>query len=208
MAMNKARMSREQTREQTRRQLLEAAARVIPEKGYQGASVEDITAAAGYSRGAFYSNFESKDALFLTLLRQVTEAEHTALDAIFAAGGTPADIRANIRHFYARLVHEQHHCMLWNEAKVHAAREPDFRQALNILDRETRDRITAFVERYCALTRQPPPAPARELATALLAVATGMAFAKLLDPATTNDDTVEAVLGMIFDALVPAQRET
>ncbi len=205
--MTKARLNREQARERTRRQLIEAAARVIPEKGYQGASVEDITAAAGYSRGAFYSNFKSKDALFITLLQHVTEMEHGALDAIFSSGGTPAEIRANIRHFYARLIHERNHCLLWTEAKVHAAREPSFREELSALDRQTRDRITAFVERYCALTGQPSPAPARELAIGLLAVANGMTFARLLDPASTDDDTTEAVLGMIFDALVPAPRD-
>ena len=56
--MKRQRLSREQSREQTRESLLAAAHDVFVQKGFAHASVEEITSAAGYSRGAFYSNFE------------------------------------------------------------------------------------------------------------------------------------------------------
>ena len=56
------------TRDVTREKLYEAAARVFEEQGIGGASIEAIAAAAGFSRGAFYSNFKSKDELIIAML--------------------------------------------------------------------------------------------------------------------------------------------
>jgi AcrR family transcriptional regulator len=56
------------TRDDTRDKLFEAAARVFEEQGIGGASIEAIAAGAGFSRGAFYSNFASKDELIIAML--------------------------------------------------------------------------------------------------------------------------------------------
>jgi AcrR family transcriptional regulator len=56
------------TRDDTREKLFEAAARVFEEQGIGGASIEAIAAAAGFTRGAFYSNFNSKDELIIAML--------------------------------------------------------------------------------------------------------------------------------------------
>src|SRR5579872_1481054 len=56
------------TRDDTCEKLFEAAARVFEEQGIGGASIEAIAAAAGFSRGAFYSNFNSKDELIIAML--------------------------------------------------------------------------------------------------------------------------------------------
>ena len=56
------------TRDDTRDKLFEAAARVFEEQGINAASIEAIAAAAGFSRGAFYSNFKSKDELIIAML--------------------------------------------------------------------------------------------------------------------------------------------
>jgi AcrR family transcriptional regulator len=56
------------TRDDTREKLFEAAARVFEDQGIGGASIEAIAAAAGFTRGAFYSNFKSKDELIIAML--------------------------------------------------------------------------------------------------------------------------------------------
>ena len=71
-----ARMSRVRTRptrDDTREKLFEAAARVFEEQGIGGASIEAIAAAAGFTRGAFYSNFKSKDELIIAMLEDHVE---------------------------------------------------------------------------------------------------------------------------------------
>lgn len=64
-------------RENTRARLLDAAAQVFAEIGLEGASVEAICERAGFTRGAFYSNFDSKDELFLQLAAAVAERRLT-----------------------------------------------------------------------------------------------------------------------------------
>jgi AcrR family transcriptional regulator len=61
------------TRDDTREKLFEAAARVFEDQGIGGASIEAIAAAAGFTRGAFYSNFKSKDELIIAMLEDHVE---------------------------------------------------------------------------------------------------------------------------------------
>ena len=63
------RLTREESQALTRERLLESAAHEITRHG-AGASVRDIAEAAGYSQGAVYANFESKELMFLELLRR------------------------------------------------------------------------------------------------------------------------------------------
>lgn len=83
------------TRDDTRDRLFEAAARVFEQDGIGGASIEAIAAAAGFSRGAFYSNFKSKDELIIAMLEDHVAqsirrnmdilAQHDNLDDFIAA---------------------------------------------------------------------------------------------------------------------------
>src|SRR5260370_22754383 len=63
-------------REMTRQHLLEAAAIVFTRNGFHGSSLDEVAATAGFTKGAVYSNFKSKDDLFLALLddRQARQA--------------------------------------------------------------------------------------------------------------------------------------
>ena len=83
------------TRDDTRDRLFEAAARVFEQDGIGGASIEAIAAEAGFTRGAFYSNFKSKDELIFAMLEDHVErsirrnmeilAQHRNLDDFIAA---------------------------------------------------------------------------------------------------------------------------
>ena len=86
------------TRDETRDKLFEAAARVFEEQGIGGASVEAVAAAAGFTRGAFYSNFKSMDELIIAMLEDhvdrsirrhhvQTDANRVGADAISACFG-------------------------------------------------------------------------------------------------------------------------
>ncbi|GAA1971271.1 TetR/AcrR family transcriptional regulator [Microbacterium deminutum] len=65
-----ARLTREQSQALTRERILQAAGDVVARDGYDGASVERIAEAAGYSKGAFYSNFSSKEDVLNHLLER------------------------------------------------------------------------------------------------------------------------------------------
>jgi len=64
----RTRISRKESQLQTRERLLDAALQVFSRRGYYAASVDEIAAEAGYSKGAVYSNFSNKEELFLALI--------------------------------------------------------------------------------------------------------------------------------------------
>src|SRR5258707_1547990 len=80
--MRPVRLTRAQQQALTRERLLAAAERVLAGQGYGGASIDLISAEAGYSKGAIYSNFESKEAVFLELLRLYMERDMGELEKI------------------------------------------------------------------------------------------------------------------------------
>src|SRR5580692_2455483 len=79
------------TRDDTREKLFEAAAKVFEEQGIGGASIEVITAAAGFSRGAFYSNFDSKDELIIAMLENHVEQSIARMHELLARHRNLAD---------------------------------------------------------------------------------------------------------------------
>ena len=66
--------------EKTRAELIQAATRVFAAKGFEAASVADIAQDAGYTKGAFYSHFSSKEELFLTMLKEITDDDDALVD--------------------------------------------------------------------------------------------------------------------------------
>jgi len=78
------RLTREEARQQTRERLLDAAADVFKRLGYHGASLEAVAEAAGYTKGAVYSNFDTKADLFQALLDRYVQAEIASQEQLFA----------------------------------------------------------------------------------------------------------------------------
>ena len=85
------------TREETREKLFEAAAEVFEEQGIGAASIEAIAAAAGLTRGAFYSNFDDKDELIIAMLEDHVDRSHQAPPRPAGAPSQPADFLAALR---------------------------------------------------------------------------------------------------------------
>lgn len=84
-------------RRQTQERLLDAAFEVLAREGIDGASVEAICEAAGFTRGAFYSNFETKTELFLALIeREHRERLRHLRSAVLTLGGTTPPSRAQL----------------------------------------------------------------------------------------------------------------
>ena len=62
------RLTRAEAKERTRQRLLDSAARIFAEKGFGGATLEEIAESAGYSTGAMYANFDNKEQLFMEVV--------------------------------------------------------------------------------------------------------------------------------------------
>ena len=92
------RLTRAQSQAQTRERVLAAARAAFIRDGFARTSLELIAEAAGFSKGAVYSNFESKDALFLELLEEKFAAENEEMGRLAGAYGERKDLLAAIQH--------------------------------------------------------------------------------------------------------------
>ncbi|EYT58141.1 MULTISPECIES: TetR/AcrR family transcriptional regulator [Microbacterium] len=140
------------SRENTRARLLEAAAQVFAEVGLDGASVEAVCERAGFTRGAFYSNFESKDELFLMLAASVSEvrvnAVRTRVEELTAAGALvegcdPIDLVQQIMELGGD---DRLGVMLLSEIRIRALRDARFGEAYLAQEREMVSSIAHIVD--------------------------------------------------------------
>lgn len=202
-ATTRQRLSREQSREQTRERLLEAAQTVFVDKGFAVASVEDIAAAAGYSRGAFYSNFNDKTELFVELLRRETQAIDRDFETMLAAPvRDAAELQEKIVAYYSRLYKDDMFSVLLMEAKIVAVRDEQFRATLNAFMQERHEKLTEFVATFARLTNAPQGAPAHHITIGLMALCEGICFAHRCDPARIDGQTVEAILAWFIKTAI------
>jgi AcrR family transcriptional regulator len=146
--MARKRLTREESRDLTRQRLLEAAAVIIARKGLSGASVEDIAAHAGYTRGAFHSNFRSKADLFIELLKRDHQDVQQELQRILGAGLSREDMQRQLQMFYGQLYRGNISYVLWAEARLQALRDARFRARLSALLLEKRDMIAYFITQF------------------------------------------------------------
>jgi len=140
------------SRENTRARLLEAAAQVFAEVGLDGASVEAVCERAGFTRGAFYSNFESKDELFLMLAASVSDVRVSAVrqrvEELTAAGALvegcdPIDLVQQIMELGGD---DRLGVMLLSEIRIRALRDAKFGEAYLAQEREMVSSIAQIVD--------------------------------------------------------------
>ncbi len=204
--MKRTRMTREESRGQTQHRLLEAAQSVIAKKGLAATSVEDIAAAAGYTRGAFYSNFRSKGDLFIELLRQDHRRAHDAMSGILQSDLSPEQLEQRVREMYAQLYRSNEGFMNWTEARMLAARDGRFRHKLNALILEKRDYIAAFIQQVYERLRLPPTVPPSHLAMGLMSLLEGVKLFRLSSPQEMSAEAAESILMLFVDALIRLAR--
>jgi AcrR family transcriptional regulator len=199
-----ARLTRAERRAQTRQALVDAAARVFIERGFAGASVESIAEEAGYTRGAFYSNFTSKEELFAELLQQRVYAAYREMAERSAAGERPS-----LRETGERLAAIQADpggqwlFRLWLELLAHAGRDEAFRTIAADFWRGTRELTAQAIERSYREARRRPPAPPRELATAMIALDVGLALQHFVDGEQVPLDVYPQLYELLFRPLAP-----
>jgi AcrR family transcriptional regulator len=200
------RLSRTERRAQTRQELLDAAARVFVERGFAGASIEAITAEAGYSRGAFYSNFTSKEDLFAELLQQRVYAIYREMAEASARGE-----RHSLAETGRRLAAVQGNpegrwlFVLWLELLAHAGRDESFRTIASGFWSATRENTAEGTRRAYAEAGQEPPVPPDHLATAMIALDIGLALQHFVDPDAVPLTLYPELYELLFGPFAPAR---
>ena len=188
----------------TRRKLLDAAKQIFAQQGFEAARLEDIAAGAGYTRGAFYANFKSKEEIFYALFEEwVRERIDTFTNAL-RQHSDPAEKLVALRTHYAELATDRRLVLISMEFKLFAMRHPEARARLRIRHRRIR---ASFGELFSELMGElgKTMGIAYPAASACLgAVAQGLLLEHLLDPKTLLDGDVRHVLGLFFDSIFQA----
>jgi AcrR family transcriptional regulator len=197
----KSRERKRPTRAQTRERLIEAARAVFAERAYEHASLDEIAAAAGLTKGAIYSNFGSKDELFYALmrdqiderLRRITLASdpHTTIAGrVLAAGRTLADATAGEPEWHLAFI----------EFWARTMRNPGLREDFARHRQAARDTIAGYLETQAARAGVDLPLPARQLAVAVLALSNGLAIEQLTEPEYADPALLPTLLNLLLTA--------
>jgi AcrR family transcriptional regulator len=175
-------------RRQTVKRLIESAAAVIAEKGFQRASLDEIAARAGMTKGAIYSNFETKEHLFWTVLG----SRRLAISSEWrAARSMRQNLRANAIAFCANLKDSRAHAGLLAEFVLYALSHDEARLRWAEWYKGPFGDASPAMEAYLKAQGMPP---FRVFWTALQTMTLGLYIQHALMPALVTDDVIIAAV--------------
>lgn len=195
----KRRPTREEKRQETRAKLLQSAEQLFNQGGYEKASVDLIAENAGFSKGAFYSNFESKEAIFLELFESSKRRQIEALENLLAQEMTAEELLSAVRNYKAGRDPDSDFSQLAVEFQLQASRDATFAKAYAKLYRNHRDSLAGLLEKlYTKLGRTPPVTPT-DLADILMATLTGLLLQVAGTPASVRKRLISEATLLILD---------
>jgi AcrR family transcriptional regulator len=184
--------------EQNRRDVLDAARRTFLAVGFHGATVEAISAEAGFSKGVIYSQFGSKDGLFLEILEQrIAERRASSAGQASPLSG-PEGFVAVVEGAISDTADSLAWQALLLEFRAHAARHPTTQDRYATLHRRTIAGTAEILAGVFERSGTTPPLAPDTLAVIWLALGTGLAAELLVDP----DVDAAAIAGHLADALM------
>lgn len=193
-----ARETRWQRSDATREKLLEAATDTIAELGMRGASIDTIAAAAGYTKGAFYAHFESKEQLFLTMLELHFDAEIERLDSVLAGDGEPvSEAKHAAEGFLTKVEGDPQWRRVYLEFAGHAARNEAFREQFAERQRAVQAQLARVFERWASDLGLAPTIPALDVAAMTMCMADGFLLNRMIDR-----ELAEELYGGMFEIFV------
>jgi AcrR family transcriptional regulator len=182
------RLSRVERARRTRLELLAAANRVFATKGFDRATVDDVAEAAGFTKGAIYSNFASKSDLMLALIQERIAVQSEAAAGVFAGASLEEVLRRLYREDSGPDVAGPEWLMLVAEFVTYAMRDERARVALAAQYERARAISAAMIAEKYREAGMAPPFPPRDIAILIEAIGVGVGIQALIDPAGVSMD--------------------
>ncbi|WP_369387067.1 TetR/AcrR family transcriptional regulator [Streptomyces sp. CG1] len=184
----------------TRARLLESAFDVFAARGFGRVSIEEICEAAGFSRGAFYSNFATLDELFFALYQERADLIASQVAEALAQDGPGLDVPASVDRVTDVLLLDVDWLLVKNDFLVHAARDPGVARALLDHRARLREAVADRLRRARGHTELPAVLGDVEgAARAVVAAYDGVTVQLLLD---RDVQAARAWLGQLLTALL------
>ena len=195
-------LTADRRRQQTRDYLLQAAAEVFAERGFHEASLDDVARAAGFTKGAVYSNFKSKEDLFLAVLEGAYTKEVALVRETLEASEVPPEERLGD---FAGLVRNEYGenpnlSPLYLEFALYALRHDAARERLTALDDADVAAIAEIIEGSRGPGEEPLSSP--EIAARLVvALFRGIAIMRVLDPSVVEGGLLDEAVAFVARGL-------
>ncbi len=196
------RQTRKEKQAHTRNCLMRSASKLFAERGLQNASIDDLAEDAGFTKGAFYANFASKEELFLAMLDERFAERLNEIERLLATEGTDAEkaIRAG-EDFAHMLSADPEWQRLLFEFTAYAIRNDEFRAELVARRHALRSRIAAALATRVEELGIQSAVPVDQIAVMTGAMATGFAVERLLEGDDVPDQLFGTMLLVFFAGL-------
>lgn len=188
------------TRGEVRDRILDAASKVFAAEGFAGATIDAIGQAAGFTKGAVYSNFESKDELFLALLDREFElrGEQIAIALDRSDGDTAAAAREVSRSVLDSVRDHSDYYVLLVEYWLRAQRDPQLRDRLIERRRAAAGQALHIVE---STDTVPGDRRLTDIAQLVVTLNLGVAMEEVLRPGTINPDLLAQLITALLESI-------
>lgn len=183
--MEEQRLTRRERQALTRERLIEVASEELIRSGYRGTSLERVADAAGFSKGAVYSNFASKEELVLAVLDQrYLHRLDTLRDRLAASPENVADRLATFSQWWEELITEHGWGALIFELASHSRDKPDIQEQMRLREKKIVDYVALILQREADHFELTLAMSAHDLATVLVSLGSGLSFSAMVEPDT------------------------
>lgn len=196
-----ARLTRTETQARTRADLLATARELFLAEGYARTGLERVAEAAGYSKGAVYSNFRTKSELCLQVLADIHESKFAEVTALLAEGGTLDERLGRFQRWAERTLGDVGWTMLEFEFAIVARDDPDLQAALVSNLALVRGTIAAQLQLLAHDMGVTLPLPAEDAATSVLSLGLGLGIQRAIDPTLSARLVSDAIRLLMRSAL-------
>lgn len=198
-------------KENTRTRLVRASLDVFVEKGIDGATVDDLVTAAGFTRGAFYSNFSTKEEVFSELFASVTEEllgiMRTAVEEAMSLHAEAGDDRVMVAVFEAIRPFGRQWYLLYSDAISRSLRDEELRGRLAVQRERLRDEIGDLLMLGMTMTGERPLLAPEDLAQLLVGIFVDLMLREQMDGRDVTELAATTILGTLR-AFVVRQEQT
>jgi AcrR family transcriptional regulator len=200
---NGMRRTRAEQQQRTREGVLSAADRLFVERGFHATSVDQIAQAAGYTKGAVYSNFAAKEDLFFAVYERRMERAVRELERTLAAAPDPADwIESVIADTSRRRGRDDRWLSTFFEFWAHVVRRPALRKRFATIHARLEGPFVAALERHADDHQAQPVLDLRQVHLAMTAMTLGLTLERLVRPQVVDGDIATRIARLVLDHLV------